>query len=155
MQPLVDRITAQLERAGRLEQLKQFVQHGNWTVYAHSRNVADMSLRMARRLRLRLNEEALVRGALLHDYFLYDWHKPDPNRPKHAFFHPRVAWENARRDYTLGTIEEDIIRHHMFPMVPIPPRTAEGWIVCVADTLCALRETVSLRRLFRGKDAGP
>jgi len=54
-----------------------------------------------------------------------------------------MAWENARRDYDLGPTEEDIIRHHMFPVVPIPPRTAEGWIVTAADKACALTETLS------------
>ena len=145
-QPLVDEITDQLERGGRLKLLKDFVQHGDCSVYAHSRNVAELSLRMARRLPFRLDYRALVRGALLHDYFLYDWHKPDPKRRKHAFFHPSVAWQNAREDYALGRVEEDIIRHHMFPVVPVPPRTAEGWIVNVADTLCALGETMGLKR---------
>ena len=31
----------------------------------------------------------------------------------------------------------------MFPLVPIPPRCKEAWIVCVADKYCALGETVS------------
>ena len=149
MQELVSEIAAQLERGGRLGQLRGFMQHGKTTVYAHSLNVAEVSLRLAKRLPFRVDREALVRGALLHDYFLYDWHQPDPNRPNHAFFHPRMAWENASRDYELGATEEDIIRHHMFPVVPLPPRTAEGWIVCVADTLCAVGETVR-----RGKDRG-
>lgn len=142
-----------LERRGRFSQLKRFRQHGEWSVYDHSLNVARLSLRVAGRIPLKLDREALVRGALLHDYFLYDWHRPDPKRPKHAFFHPRTAWENASRDYALGATEEDIIRHHMFPVVPIPPRTVEGWIVCVADTLCALGETIRIRRRMR-KSAG-
>ena len=85
----------------------------------------------------------MIKAALLHDYFLYDWHEPDPNRPNHAFHHARMAWENARRDYDLGPTEEDIIRHHMFPVVPLPPRTVEGWIVNAADKACALTETLS------------
>ncbi len=131
-----------LERTGRFNLLKRFRQHGNCTVYDHSVSVAKASLDIAEKLHLKVDCEALARGALLHDYFLYDWHKPDPTRPKHAFFHPRVAWENASRDYDLGRKEEDIIRRHMFPVVPIPPRTAEGWIVCLADTYCALKETI-------------
>lgn len=134
---------SRLERAGHFAQLKHYRQHGSYTVYDHSLNVARIAQRVARRLPLKVDEEALVRGALLHDYFLYDWHNPDPNRPNHAFFHPRVAWENASRDYALGATEEDIIRHHMFPVVPIPPRTVEGWIVCVVDTFCAVQETLS------------
>ena len=143
MRDILSRAVSDLERKGRFAQLKRFRQHGDFTVYDHSLNVATASLRLAGRLGLKLDREALVRGALLHDYFLYDWHDPDPDRPMHAFYHPRAAWENASRDYALGPTEEDIIRHHMFPVVPIPPRTAEGWIVCVMDTVCAVKETLS------------
>ena len=142
MDDVMVKTLADLERTGRFGQLKRYRQHGAYTVYDHSLNVARVSLKIAGKLPFRVDREALVRGALLHDYFLYDWHTPDPNRPKHAFFHPRAAWENASRDYDLGATEEDIIRCHMFPVVPIPPRTVEGWIVCVADTFCAVEETL-------------
>lgn len=136
---------ATLERTGRFRLLRRFKQHGSYSVYDHSLNVARASLSIAERLHLKLDYGALARGALLHDYFLYDWHTPDPTRKKHAFFHPRVAWDNASKDYSLGRTEEDIIRRHMFPIVPIPPRTVEGWIVCIMDTVCAAKETI-LRR---------
>jgi hypothetical protein len=32
----------------------------------------------------------------------------------------------------------------MFPLVPFPPRTLEGWIVTVSDKLCSLYETFRL-----------
>lgn len=141
MQEILSRMIADLERTGRFGQLKGFKQHGASSVYDHCLNVAETSLRIAERMSRKVDREALVRGALLHDYFLYDWHIPDPNRPNHAFHHARMAWENASADYALGPIEEDIIRHHMFPVVPIPPRTVEGWIVCMADKYCAMKET--------------
>ena len=140
MDDILTRTIAELERTGRFSELKRFRQHGRHTVYDHCVNVARESLRIADRLGLKLDRAAMVRGALLHDYFLYDWHEPDPNRPNHAFHHARMAWENARRDYDLGATEEDIIRHHMFPVVPVPPRTTEGWIVNAADKACALTE---------------
>ena len=155
MDDTLSRVLAELERDGQYDRLKQFRQHGESTVYDHSLNVARAALRAADRLNLKLDREALVRGALLHDYFLYDWHEPDPNRPNHAFFHPRMAWENARRDYDLGDKEADIIRRHMFPVVPIPPRTAEGWVVCLADKLCALQETLDRKKARKtGKERG-
>jgi uncharacterized protein len=143
MDDTLSRVLAELERDGQYDRLKQFRQHGESTVYDHSLNVARAALRAADRLNLKLDREALARGALLHDYFLYDWHVPDPKRRQHAFFHPSVAWENASRDYDLGETEEDIIRHHMFPVVPVPPHTKEGWIVSAMDTVCALKETLS------------
>ena len=100
------------------------------------------ALELARRLRLKVDEDSLVRGALLHDYFLYDWHEPDPDRPLHGFYHPKAALKNARRDYGVNAREEDIILHHMFPLTLSPPRTKEGLLVCLADKLCAIKETV-------------
>ena len=84
-----------------------------------------------------------MRGALLHDYFLYDWHNKEQSPGLHGFKHPYIALKNAEEDYDLNDIEKNIILRHMFPLVPIPPRCKEAWIVCVADKYCALGETVS------------
>ena len=143
MDDILSRTIDELERTGRFSELKGFRQHGRHSVYDHCVNVARESLHIADKLGLKVDRKSLVRGALLHDYFLYDWHEPDPKRPNHAFHHARMAWENARRDYALNPTEEDIIRHHMFPVVPVPPRTTEGWIVNAADKACALKETMS------------
>ena len=131
-----------LERTGQLGALRDFRQHGKHSVYEHSVQVAAMALKLARKMKLQVDEASLVRGALLHDYFLYDWHDPDPNRPLHGYYHPKAALDNARRDYGVNALEEDIILHHMFPLTPMPPRTKEGMLVCLADKLCATRETV-------------
>ena len=103
-------------------------------------------------LRIRTDQRALVRGALLHDYFLYDWHKADPSHRLHGFYHPGTALRNARQDFALTPREENIIHRHMFPLTPMPPATREAWIVCLADKYCAAAETVEpvkKSRLFR------
>ena len=74
-----------------VRRMEQFVQHGNTSCLLHCVAVAHVSFAIARALHLRVREEALSRGALLHDYFLYDWHVRDPLRKKHAFFHPSAA----------------------------------------------------------------
>ena len=40
-------------------------------------------------------------------------------------------------------VEEDIILHHMFPLVPIPPHTKEAWIVTTCDKACSTAETLT------------
>lgn len=30
----------------------------------------------------------------------------------------------------------------MFPLTPIPPAYKEAWIVCIADKICAIEETL-------------
>ena len=145
MTPTTDRRVlkhaAILEKTGRLAQLRQYKQHGKTTVYDHSLAVANLALRIARRLHLRIDEDSLIRGALLHDYFLYDWHVPDPGRPLHGFWHPKAALKNASEDFDLNRRERNIIRRHMFPLTLMPPATREGLVVCLADKICAFRET--------------
>ena len=129
--------------------LKEFIQHGNVTVYEHSLHVALCALKLNRKLGVNAREQELVRGALLHDYFLYDWH----NRyaignihPKlHGFYHPGIALKNATRDFVLTEREKDIIRKHMWPLTLNPPRCREAWLVCLADKYTSTLETLKIR----------
>ena len=125
-----------------VRRMEQFVQHGNTSCLLHCVAVAHVSFAIARALHLRVREEALSRGALLHDFFLYDWHqrKRAPHEPMHAFYHPIAALENARRVFELSEVECDIIRKHMFPLTPVPPRYREGWLVVLADKVCSVYE---------------
>lgn len=125
-----------------------FIQHGTTSVLAHSFNVACISLLIAYFLRLRINERALVRGALLHDYFLYDWHKTKTTGLPHGFTHPKTALLNAKRDFSIDPVEEDIIERHMFPLTVVPPKYKESAVVCLADKICAVTETFNLRRFM-------
>ena len=67
-----------------MQKEKDFCQHGGISCYDHSVAVAQMSVRMAQRLRLRVDMESLIRGALLHDYFLYDWHDGEKEHNLHG-----------------------------------------------------------------------
>lgn len=126
-------------------QMKQFTQHGTTSVFNHCVAVAKFSLLIAqfleKTLRIKVDRRSLVRGALLHDYFLYDWHDPVPAHKIHGFTHPGIAWRNASRDFDMNRIEENIIRRHMYPLTPIPPTKRESIIVCLADKWCAICET--------------
>ena len=130
-----------LETTGRLNETKNYIQHGSISVYAHCVNVARMSVRIAKWLPIQVNMDALVIGALLHDYFLYDWHD-GKGRHFHGFTHPECAFRNAERDYTLSPRVKNIIIRHMFPLTPVPPTCTEAWIVCIADKICAIEETL-------------
>lgn len=138
----------ELCRNTRLSETAQYIQHGNTSVYRHSVAVACLSCRIAGKLRLRVNKKTLIRGALLHDYFLYDWHK-NKTVSWHGFKHPNIALQNAERDVSLNDVERDIIRRHMFPLTPIPPVHKEGWVICLADKLCSAKETLVRRKKAR------
>ncbi len=128
--------------------MKKFIQHGTTSVFEHAVSVAKFSIITALWLEKVFNVEvdhkSLVRGALLHDYFLYDWHDKHVFHNLHGFTHPMTALENATRDFHLNKRERDIIRKHMFPLTLIPPRFIESGIVCYADKRCALCETFKI-----------
>jgi hypothetical protein len=88
-----------------------------------------------------------VRGALLHDYFLYDWHEKDGGHRLHGFRHPAFALYNASKDFSLNRKERNIIARHMFPLTVLPPRCLEAWIVCFVDKYCAFSETMGDGRI--------
>lgn len=79
--------------------MQQFRQHGDVTTLEHCLMVAFFSYVLCRIIGL--NFYAAARGGLLHDLFLYDWHKPNPYPGLHGFTHPKTAWRNATRIYTL------------------------------------------------------
>ena len=92
-----------------------------------------------------VNRRELIRGALLHDYFLYDWHEKNAGHRFHGFIHAGRALQNARKDFKLTIREENIILRHMFPLNVVPPMCKEAWLVCLADKICASKETVAGR----------
>ena len=123
---------------------QSFRQHGDVSVALHCFFAAVVCVRLARALALRVDTRALVRGALLHDYFLYDWHDPDPSHRLHGFRHAGFALRNAGRDFSLGPIERHMIASHMFPMNLVLPRFRESLLLCLADKICSFCETFHL-----------
>lgn len=127
-------------------QQDQFIQHGNITISQHCKSVARASLKISYLLGIKCEERALIRGALLHDYFLYDWHVAEKSHNWHGFKHAKTALNNANRDFELGILEQEIIKKHMWPLTIVPPLCREAWIVNLADTYCSLLETIHIHK---------
>lgn len=128
---------------------KSHMQHGTVSVHRHCIDVARYSLLLDRKLGLNCNIRDLVRGSLLHDYFLYDWHDKEylsQRKRLHGFHHPKTALRNADNEYDLSDRQRDIIIKHMWPLSVIPPRYKEAWVVTAADKYCSLMETVGIHR---------
>ncbi len=126
--------------------MNRYIQHGNTSCLLHSIAVSYYSFRLAKFLRLNVHEKELIRGALLHDYFLYDWHakyKPTRNVGLHGRIHPKIALFNARKDYNVNELEADIIARHMFPLTFTPPKYKESIIVCLVDKVLSTYEVFS------------
>ena len=129
-------------KESRLGLENQSIQHGDTTVLLHSMAVTYYSLKLAELLHIRYDQNSLIRGALLHDYFLYDWHDPDPSHNFHGLRHAKTALRNAKMDFELTAKEQDIILHHMFPLNLQPPRCREAFVVCAVDKGCGIYETL-------------
>jgi uncharacterized protein len=128
------------------------IQHSNVSVMKHSMKVAYASMWITKKLRLKCNKEDLVRGALLHDYFLYDWHDDDHRGLKnlHGFYHPGVALKNAMAEYTLTDRQKNIISSHMWPLtLRHIPKCKEAWVVTAADKYVSTMESLRLNKLTK------
>lgn len=134
--------------------MKNYISHGTKSTYDHCLDVAKMSFLLSRRLPVSIDENALLTGALLHDYYLYDWHTDEPIHLNgfekvwhftklHGFTHPHAAVKNANRDFTLSEKEKNIIESHMWPLtITTFPRSKEAVLVGLADKICAAKETI-------------
>ena len=112
--------------------------HGKTTVLEHCMAVSWHSYRLSRRLGL--DARAAARAGLLHDLYLYDWHLGHDYKGLHGFVHPQIALENARENFAVSPAEADSIACHMWPLTLQPPRHRVGWVVCLVDKICAIRE---------------
>lgn len=137
-----------MNHSGRFLRTKDFIQHGDTSVYSHCVAVAYVSLWFACCFHLSVSRKSMLMGAFLHDYFLYDWHVKDPSHRLHGFTHPKRALTNALNDWQLSPQTQNAILRHMFPLTPIPPTCREAWLVCLADKTCALAETLHLSDLL-------
>lgn len=137
------RYSRELRRSSAVRGMHRFSQHGGTDTYCHCERVALLSYWLCRRLRLHADLGSVVRGAYLHDFYLYDWHEPDRCHRLHGYRHPAAALCNADRHFSLNSIERDIISKHMWPLTLTKlPRYRESAVVCFADKWCALLETL-------------
>lgn len=128
-----------------IKEEEKYMHHGSVSVFEHSYRVTFFCVLFSLFLPFKFDKRSLIRGSLLHDYFLYDWHEDDPSHKWHGFIHARRALENASRDFELCNIEKDIIVKHMFPLNITPPKYRESVLVCLTDKICATFETLFKR----------
>lgn len=119
--------------------LNDYRHHGG-SILEHSLSVAAKAYRVSRSMSL--DYVSCTRGALLHDFFLYDWreYKKVGNGPSHGLQHPKTALENAGKHFEVNEIEKDIILKHMWPKVLGVPQYRETHVVIWIDKIAAVAE---------------
>lgn len=128
--------------------MRKYRQHGQTSTYEHCINVTRASCRIA--VRFGLDSSCLnniIIGAMLHDFYLYDWHTTRFRKEGlHGFSHPKVALKNADALFNLNDKQRNIIQSHMFPLTLLhPPKCKEAWVVVIADKYCAVQEYIAPR----------
>lgn len=137
---------AEILSSETVRSMDRFMQHGGFSTLQHSISVAYYSYWLCRRLHLKVDARSLIRGALLHDLFLYDWHIHRPVKGLHGLTHPYTALRNAQRLFALNETERDIIVSHMWPLTGRVPRRRETAVVCAVDKWRAVAEMLRLAK---------
>lgn len=128
-------------------EMKNFYHHFDITCYQHCINVSYYNYKICKALKW--DARAAARGGLLHDLFLYDWHKKRvKGEPLHAFNHGRIALENAKSIFSLTDREQNIISSHMFPVANVMPKYKESFVITLVDKYCAIAEWFTNMRQY-------
>lgn len=137
----IENILYRYENQAEVQSMKKYVQHGSTSTYEHCIHVVFLSYWLKNRFHIKVNEKSLLVGALLHDFYLYDWHEKSSWHRLHGFHHSFRACKNARKVFQISDLEADIIENHMWPLtLRHIPRSREAAIVCLADKCCSLLE---------------
>ena len=126
-----------------VQEMKKYRQHYNTSTFEHCFNVSFISYKICKKLHL--DYKSTARAAMVHDLFLYDWRgglKAEHFKDLHAFAHPKIALNNAIKQFNLNKKEQDIILKHMWPVTLFHfPRYIESFIVTLVDKHSAIYES--------------
>ena len=126
----------------RILRMKNISMHRGSNCYIHSFKVAKLAIKRALRHK-KGNLYTIMVGAILHDYYLYDWRVDRSKMRHHMSSHPYTAAENAKRDFDIYDEIRDAIQSHMWPVnITDYPRTKEARIISNADKAIYIREIV-------------
>ena len=138
---LFKKVYSEIKANPRFKQCENYISHGTTSLKTHVIRVTLLALNLSEKFNIKVDKEQLIRGALLHDFYLYDWH--DKKLVElHGFRHPKKALKEALRDYDLTDKEKEMIKHHMFPFTYDAPQSKEAKLLCISDKLCAWGEMV-------------
>ena len=120
---------------------KEFISHGKTNLYEHQISVAYECYKYLKK-KAKMDID-LIHAALLHDYYLYDWHDMEkyPRKRLHGFRHPKVAAANAKRDFGISKRCEKMIKSHMFPLTLFHfPLSKSALVLSIIDKRVSIKE---------------
>ena len=124
-------------------EMNNFKQHYETTCFEHCYTVSYYCYLIAKKYKL--DFKSCARAGMLHDLFLYDWRKKQPNQKGlHAFTHGKIACRNASALFELNQKEKNMILEHMWPVTLNFPSSLESFILTFVDKYCAMSESVDI-----------
>ena len=133
-----------------IQKMKEIPMHRGSNTFIHSFKVAKLAIKRGLRHK-KVNLEHLLVGAILHDYYLYDWRSDKSKLSNHGKAHPYIAAKNAKEDFFINEEIEKIIKSHMWPInLKEFPNSKEARIVNLADDHIALKEALTSKK-FKAK----
>ncbi len=129
----------------RIQRMKEVKMHRGSNCFEHSFKVAKKAIRGALRShRKNIDLQIILVGAILHDYYLYDWREDRSKKKGHAKNHQFIASQNAMRDFDISPDVRKVIESHMWPLnFKNYPKSREAKIVSIADKAVALEEAMT------------
>ena len=141
-------ILSALQSNRHVQDMKKYTHHGKVSTFEHCEKVANLSYEIDKSLSLNADLNVLLMGAMLHDFYLYDWHECDDGRHRlHGFKHASTANENARKYFAVDDKTSHVILSHMWPLnIKKLPCSKEAWIVWAVDKIVSIDETLFRRK---------
>lgn len=128
------------EKILRMEEISM---HRGSNCYEHSFKVAKKAIKKSLN-RKGVNLDVVLLGAILHDYYLYDWRKDRSKLKKHGKNHPEIAIKNAIKDFDISEEVKKVIKSHMWPLnIKDYPKSKEAKIVSISDKLVTIGESLT------------
>lgn len=107
------------------------IEHHGISRMEHLMKISFYSYKIAKKLKL--DYEAVARGALLHDFYLDGDEREKSRRFLDTFTHPKKALTLSSQIFELNEMEKNIIVSHMFPFYFKLPRYKESILVDLVD----------------------
>ena len=135
----------------KILRMKDISLHRGSNCYEHSFKVAKKAIRKSLN-RKNVNLEVVLLGAILHDYYLYDWRKDRSKLKKHGKNHPDIAIENAIKDFNIPDEVKKVIKSHMWPInIKDYPKSKEAKIVSISDKEVTIVESMTTKKYKQKK----
>lgn len=143
----IESVGRQVLESKLFEAGKHQIHHGASTVALHTLEVADSALQITDALEkrgIRVDRKSVILGALCHDLGIIGRKEKFKNNLECCMRHP-IDSVKAAEEIIPEEMDDHlrrIISRHMWPATPLPPTSREGWIVDLADTICAINDGV-------------